>query len=95
MEHSAQTLRKKTGRLPQSPDREIREVLAGVELRRYPSKGYTAIHIKGNQWNRKVAVGKALYKDDLIRLAESLMREARVAKTYAETHKDSEWYSDS
>lgn len=71
---------------PSSPDRQDYLVFDGVELRRYPSKGYSAIHMKGKCWGRKTSLGKALYKEDLLRLARALLREARVAKTYKQSH---------
>jgi hypothetical protein len=76
------------GLWPEVEGKIVTKALAGITLVRYPS-GYTALRIKGPVGfndSRKVTIGKALYKSDLIHLANLLLEEAEKCQTYEEAH---------
>jgi hypothetical protein len=62
------------------------EALPGVKLVAY-SKGYVCLKVKGKGWTGgKVEIGKPLYRDDLIHLANLLLAEAKQARSYEEAN---------
>lgn len=66
------------------------EALPGVKLVAY-SKGYVCLKVKGKGWQGgKVEIGKPLYRDDLIHLANLLLAEAEGALSYDEAHGNAE-----
>lgn len=74
--------------VPQTVDAGKRtvEALPGLKLVAY-SKGYVCLKVKGKAWGgNKVEIGKPLYRDDLIHLANLLLSEAEGARTYDEAH---------
>ena len=75
-----------TGKLPVDAGKRSVEVLPGISLVAY-TKGYTAMRVKGKAWGgNKVTIGRPLWREDLIALANALLSEAEGARSYDEAH---------
>jgi hypothetical protein len=75
-----------TGKLPVDEGKRTVEVLPGISLVAY-TKGYTAMRVKGKAWGgNKVTIGRPLWREDLIALANALLSEAEGARSYDEAH---------
>jgi hypothetical protein len=75
-----------TGKLPVDAGKRSVEVLPGISLVTY-TKGYTAMRVKGKAWGgNKVTIGRPLWREDLIALANALLSEAEGARSYDEAH---------
>lgn len=73
-------------KLPVDAGKRTVEVLPGMSLVAY-SKGYVALRVKGKAWGgQKVTIGRPLYREDLVHLANALLSEAEGARTYDEAH---------
>jgi hypothetical protein len=79
-----------TGKLPVDEGKRTVEVLPGISLVAY-TKGYTAMRVKGKAWGgNKVTIGRPLWREDLIALANALLSEAEGARSYDEAHGNAE-----
>lgn len=79
-----------SGRLPVDAGKRTIEVLPGITLVGY-TKGYTAMRVKGKAWGgSKVTVGRPLWREDLIALANALLSEAEGARSYDEANGNAE-----
>jgi hypothetical protein len=75
-----------SGKLPVDAGKRTVEVLPGLSLVAY-TKGYTALRMKGKAWGgQKVTIGRPLWREDLIALANALLAEAEGALSYDEAH---------
>jgi hypothetical protein len=75
-----------SGKLPVDAGKRTVEVLPGLSLVAY-TKGYTALRMKGKAWGgQKVTIGRPLWREDLIALANALLSEAEGARSYDEAH---------
>lgn len=75
-----------SGKLPVDAGKRTTEVLPGLTLVGY-TKGYTALRMKGKAWGgQKVTIGRPLWREDLVALANALMAEAEGALSYDEAH---------
>jgi hypothetical protein len=73
-------------KMPVDAGKRTVEVLPGLKLVVY-SKGYVCMKVKGKGWNgQKSEIGKPLYRDDLKRLAETLLAELESARSYEEAN---------
>jgi hypothetical protein len=79
-----------SGKLPVDAGKRTTEVLPGLSLVAY-SKGYTALRMKGKAWGgQKVTIGRPLWREDLIALANALLSESEGALSYDEAHGNAE-----
>jgi hypothetical protein len=72
--------------LPVDAGKRTVEVLPGLKLVSY-SKGYTCLRMKGKAWGgKKVDIGRPLYREEMIHLANALLAEAEGSLSFDEAH---------
>lgn len=74
------------GKVPEDAGKRTIEVLPGIKLVAY-TKGYMTLKVKGKGWNnKKVEVGKPLYREEVQVVIDALLAEIEGLKSYEEAN---------